>query len=89
MDPPVIAQRVAQANRLPFSILCDEDRAATKAFGVLHERGGPMGEDIALPAHFLIDQAGRIVWEFVATSVTSRVDPAEVSQQIERLLAQP
>jgi peroxiredoxin len=86
VDPPARARRVVENNKLAFPILCDESREATRAFGVLHEKGSPEGQDIPLPAMFLIDREGRIRWKRVAGLIQDRPDPQEVIRSIEGAL---
>lgn len=78
VDPPGKNREVMEKARLAFPILADESRAATKAFGVLHEKGSPDGNDIPLPSMFLINHAGIIAWERIATAVQDRPDPRDV-----------
>ena len=56
----------------PFPILCDEDRAVIKRYGVWH----PIGLDafnIAHPASFLIDAASRTLrYSFVGSAQHER-----------------
>lgn len=82
VDPPVDSRRVVEAANLPFPILSDADRTVIHAYGVVHPRGGPHGEEIALPSMFLIDKTGRIVWERVARTVVDRPDPGEVLEAV-------
>ena len=60
--------------RLPFPILCDEDRAVIKQYGVWH----PIGIDafnMARPASFLIDgQTRAIRYMFVGSNQFERAD---------------
>ena len=60
--------------RLPFPILCDEDRAVIKQYGVWH----PIGLDalnMARPASFLIDgQTRAIRYMFVGSNQFERAD---------------
>jgi peroxiredoxin len=60
--------------RLPFSILCDEDRAVIKQYGVWH----PIGIDavnMARPASFLIDGRTRAIrYMFVGSTQFERAD---------------
>jgi peroxiredoxin len=56
----------------PFPMLCDEDRAVIKAYGVWH----PLGIDAwnsAHPACFLIAPDRRVVYSFVGSSQFARV----------------
>ena len=59
---------------LPFPILCDEDRAVIKQYGVWH----PIGIDafnMARPASFLIDGVTRAIrFMFVGSSQFERAD---------------
>jgi peroxiredoxin len=60
--------------QLPFPILCDEDRAVIKQYGVWH----PIGIDafnMARPASFLIDGLTRAIrFMFVGSSQFERAD---------------
>lgn len=78
VDPPEKNREVMDKAKLAFPILADESRAATRAFGVLHEKGSPNSADIPVPSMFLIDREGVITWERVAKAVQDRPDPQEV-----------
>ena len=82
VDPPAKNREVIEKHKLPFSILSDEDRAVTKRYGLLHAKGAPDGADVAIPAHFLIDTRGRIIWEHIATTISDRPDPADELRMI-------
>ena len=60
--------------QLPFPILCDEDRAIIKQYGVWH----PIGIDafnMARPASFLIDGPTRVIrYMFVGSNQFERAD---------------
>jgi len=84
VDPPEDSRRVVQRNRLAFPILCDESRDVIRAYGLLHENGGPTG-DVAIPAHVLIDRSGRIVWKQVSSRIQDRPDPRLVVEKIRAL----
>ncbi len=84
VDTPQQSRRVVEGNDLPFAILCDTEREVVRAYGLLHEDGGQTG-DIAIPAHVLIDRAGRIVWRRLSDKVQNRPDPQDVLKQVERL----
>lgn len=62
------------SQQLPFPILCDEDRAVIKQYGVWH----PIGIDainMARPASFLIDGLTRAIrFMFVGSSQFERAD---------------
>ena len=81
----VLAQscaRMAEAARAsttgyPFPLLCDEDRAVIKRYGVWH----PVGVDAwntAHPASFLIDAGGRVRFSFVGRTQFARAPLARI-----------
>lgn len=57
----------------------------TKSYGLLHEAGGPDGEDIAVPAQILVARDGTIVWRHVARRVQDRAPLADTLAAIEEL----
>jgi peroxiredoxin len=70
-----IANSMAKSSQqLPFPILCDEDRAVIKQYGVWH----PIGIDainMARPASFLIDGLTRAIrFMFVGSTQFERAD---------------
>lgn len=79
------SRRVKEKNGLPFDILGDEKLEVISAYGLLfHE---PMrNTDIALPANFLLDREGKIVWKWISPRVQDRVDPSVVEAEVEKLL---
>ncbi len=86
VDPPEDALRLAASQSLSFPILCDTKREVVKAYGLLHEEGGPDGSDIAIPAHVLIDQDGRIVSRHVSERAQDRLHPDDVLAAARRLI---
>ena len=63
--------------KYPFPMLCDEDRAVIKQYGVWH----PLGLDAwnsAHPACFLIAPDRRIVYSFVGSSQFERVSLSKI-----------
>lgn len=75
VDPPRSAQQAASRLDLKFPLLSDAMHSALTSYGVVHRGGGPGGEDIAIPAHFLIARDGRILWRHVAERLQDRPDP--------------
>jgi peroxiredoxin len=68
---PIAESLHESGQRYPFPILCDEDRAVIKAYGVWH----PVGIDawnLAHPASFLIDARGRLRYSFVGRTQFAR-----------------
>jgi peroxiredoxin len=85
VDPPAIARRVVEDNRLGFAVLCDTNREVVRAYGLLHEGGGPGGSDIAVPAHILIDTDGRVVSRFVSRRIQDRRHPHDALESLRQL----
>ena len=91
VDAPHDARRVAQRNNLAFPLLCDTQREVVRAYGLLHEAGGPDGADIAVPAVVLIEPAeagqsgGRVVWRFMSRRIQDRLHPDDVLAAVRRL----
>jgi peroxiredoxin len=69
---------------LPFPILCDEDRAVIKEYGVWH----PIGIDavnMARPASFLIDGPTRAIrYMFVGSNQFERADLESILSAAEK-----
>lgn len=86
-DPPAKARQVALSNKLDFPVLSDASLEAIRAYGVLHA-AGRAGRDIALPANFLIDRNGQIVWQHVARRVQDRAEPAEILRWVQSITRQ-
>jgi len=78
VEPPETARELARDLALPFAVLSDVDRAALRAYGIVHEGGGLEGETIAVPAELLVRTDGTIAWRHVATRITDRADPDDV-----------
>jgi peroxiredoxin len=62
--------RFSRQEKLPFKILADGDRAVTRQFGI-YQAVGLMGVNVARPAAYLLDEEGRILYQYVG-SVTDR-----------------
>jgi peroxiredoxin len=61
---------------LPFHVLCDTERKAITAWGLVNHREG----NIAFPASFIIDRELRLRWR-VAETLASRADPSASSRR--------
>ena len=79
------AKRLSERLNLPFDLLSDKDTATIREYGLLHHEPY-QDKDVALPANFLIDRDGIIVWRWFSSRVTDRADPAVVAERIDRLL---
>jgi methyl-accepting chemotaxis protein len=85
-----VAQRSEKVKRyideagLPFNILVDDSREVVKAYGVWH-RIGIDAWNIARPALFLIDAAGRISYEFVGQRQDEFPPQDEIWREVEKM----
>ena len=85
VDPPKESKKVVEADRLPFSILSDENFDVVRQYGLVHPHGGPNGIDTTIPAHILIDRDGTILWKHISTRVPDRPDPDQVLEAVRSL----
>lgn len=85
VDPPAESNRMVKGRKFRFPVLADVDRTVIREYGVLHAQGGPGKSDIALPAQFLVERDGRIVWRHVAEKIQDRPDPEDVLAEVRRL----
>jgi peroxiredoxin len=86
---PVDANRgVVERHRLEFPILSDPDRAALRAFDVVHAGAHPMdGSDMARPATFIVD-GGAVRWRDLTENYRIRPRPETLLAQVRRLRAE-
>ncbi len=82
VDPPRDSLQVVERLGLSFPILADTERQVIQSYGVVHAGGAPDGGDMAIPALFLINGEGRIVWRRVAKRAQDRPDPRLVIEAI-------
>jgi peroxiredoxin len=81
-----IAESMSKSSaQLPFPVLCDEDRATIKRYGVWH----PIGIDafnMARPASFLIDGRTRSIrYMFVGSNQFERADLATIVEAADKV----
>jgi peroxiredoxin len=68
--------RFSRQEKLPFKILADADRAVTRQYGI-YQVVGLMGVNVARPAAFLLNEEGRILYQYVG-SATDRPPIPEI-----------
>jgi len=64
------ARKVAQVTGATFPLLADPDHAVAGAYGVYNL----LGDGLATPAVFIIDQSGQIVWSYIGQNINDRLD---------------
>ena len=85
VDTPAENLQVIESLKLGFSILSDESRTVTRAFGLIHAGGGPDGADIAVPAMLLLRSDASVAWKHVSKLVQDRVSPAQAVAAVRAL----
>jgi peroxiredoxin len=86
VDPPQRSFQVIQRYDLNYPILGDVDCQVIRQYGLVHAGGAPDGGDMAIPAQFLIDRTGQIVWRRVSARIQDRANPQTVIDTIRRLI---
>jgi len=85
VDSPKQSLAVVREQHLEFSILSDGDGEVIRDYGILHQGGGPHNTDVAVPAMFLIDRNGKLIWSHKAKRITDRANPRDVLEVIQAL----
>jgi peroxiredoxin len=89
VDSPKESRKLCQTQGYTFPLLSDPGTGTIRAYGVIHERGGEKGRDIARPAEFLVDQTGTIRWVNLAESLLARLRPETVLHVIDGMPTSP
>lgn len=82
VDTPSRAQQAAERLDLKIPLLSDAEATVIGEYGVVDRGGGPQGEDIAIPSHFLVGRDGQILWRRIADRVHDRPDPQDVLRAV-------
>ncbi len=77
MDTVEQNARLAQGLGIEFALLSDSDRMAIRAWGLVHEGGGPGGA-IARPGIFLVEPDGTVFWRSLPDDWRVRLRPEQV-----------
>ena len=86
-DPSDRRRPVVTRHVLHLTLLADEERILTRAFGLLHRAGAPDGSDIAIPAHLLIAPDHRVLWRNVSRRIQDRLPADRVLTAVRAALA--
>ena len=68
------AQTIAQLVGASYPVLADTDHAVADAYGVYNL----LGDGLATPSIFVIDQTGHIVWSYVSKDANDRPASATI-----------
>jgi peroxiredoxin Q/BCP len=72
------AERMLQVTGVSFPLLADPDHAVADAYGVYNL----LGDRIATPAVFIIDQSGRIVWSYIGQDASDRPNTQTILENL-------
>jgi peroxiredoxin len=85
VDSPAESQKLCQSRGYTFPLLSDSNADTIRQYGVLHQKGGEAGKDIARPAEFLVDATGTIRWVNLTDDIRVRARPESALLAIDRL----
>ena len=81
VDSPFVTDRFRADEKIPFPILSDFNRSASRAYGALHEE--LMGlRGVSKRAAFVIDSGGRIAWSWISEDPGKQVPFEDVHAAI-------
>ena len=90
VDSPEESERLRELAGYSFLFLCDDKDELIRRWDLVHPHGGEGGKDIARPAEFILDPAGKVRWVKLTDDIFIRARPEEVLQAIDSLhLASP
>ena len=84
-DPNERSQTLAEKLRARYRFLADRDLTVTRRYGLVHQRGGPTGQDVPITTTVVIDRRGIVRWLSVADNYQVRPDAADVARAVRGL----
>ncbi len=78
VDTPAESQHLRETQGYTFPILSDAKLDVIRRWDLVHAHAGPDGTDIARPAEFLIDSAGKVRWVNLTEDYRVRARPQQV-----------
>ena len=85
VDTPEVNRRHCQKQGYTYTFLSDPKAEVIRRYGLLHERGGMGGIDVARPAEFLIDPEGTIRWVNFTEALRVRARAEQILNVIDDL----
>lgn len=83
VEGPTMGQHVSELLDLQYPVLSDPDHQVTDRYGVYDL----LGDSLATPSVFIIDQEGIIQWEYVGQSTADRPSNEMILEQLRGLAA--
>ena len=75
VDSTQESAKLCRSQGYTYPLLSDPTAEVIRRYGVLHEKGGGDGHDIARPAELFVDSAGIIRWENLTDDLRIRARP--------------
>ncbi|MFC1465797.1 MAG: redoxin domain-containing protein [Candidatus Brachytrichaceae bacterium NZ_4S206] len=72
------ASVVRELGQLEFPVLADEAHTVSEAFGVFNQ----LGDGLAAPSVFVIDEGGRIIWSHIGRDVNDYPAPSDILNRV-------
>ncbi len=85
MDSSAESRKLCNERGYTFPFLSDPHADAIRRYDVRHPGAGENGRDIARPAEFLIDAAGKVRWVNLTDDIRVRARPEIVLREIDYL----
>jgi peroxiredoxin len=85
VDPVEVNRQLREKLGFTFTFLSDPEAEAIRRYDLRHAGAGPRGHDIARPAEFLIDVAGKVRWVNLTENFRVRVRAEQVLRLADQL----
>jgi len=86
VDPPQTTREHMSEQGYTYTFLSDEKKEVLKRYDLVHE-GGFQGQDISLPAEFLVDAERIVRWRNLTSDYSVRLKAEEAIRVIDELQA--
>jgi peroxiredoxin len=85
VDTPQQSADLSRKAHYTFPLLSDPGAKTIRQYGILHEKAGENGADIARPAELLVDRNGTVRWVNLTGDFRVRARPEEMLEQARKL----
>lgn len=84
-DSPKSLAAYKQRTGLNVILLSDSNKEVIAKYGLLHLKGGYVGEDVSRPATLIVDRDGIVRWIQASTNLMVRPDPKGIMEILRKL----
>ena len=85
IDTPQQSLDLARKAHYTYPLLSDPGAQTIRRYGIVHEKAGENGADIARPAEFLIDRNGTVRWVNLTEDFRVRARPQQMLEQARKM----